>query len=119
MSSRPAALSLLVVMLARPGVTNSTSLVLSPSVTMTWQVDHGAGVADIRVTARIGDKDWVGVGFSDYGDIGGADMCLVTRDWRGQVDMTDVTVGEDSLVEVDEQQDCDRQDTSWCHVRHV
>ena len=44
------------------------------------------------------NKDWVGVGFSDYGSLPGADLCVFWRDWTGQIFFTDVSVTADGLI---------------------
>ena len=36
----------------------------------------------------------MGVGFSDYGDLPGADLCVLWRDWRGTVYFSDVHVSK-------------------------
>ena len=44
-------------------------------------------------------KDWVGVGFSDYGSVEGADLCALWRDWRGNLFFSDIHVTEVSAPE--------------------
>lgn len=29
--------------------------------------------------------DWIGIGFSDYGDPRNADLCILWADWRGRL----------------------------------
>ena len=84
-------------------------LKLSPSIVLEWRVDYSSMEAEMRVRARLGPRDWLGIGFSDYGAVQGADLCIVFKDWRGRVEVKDTQVDNDSLVEVDKQQDCTRQ----------
>ena len=60
------------------------------------------------VGVQLGGRDWVGLGFSDRGDIGGADLCVAWQDWRGGVHIADVTTATDGKIVVDQQQNCER-----------
>ena len=55
---------------------------LGEKIKFDWAVDMDRGTVRIHVKARLGKHDWVGVGFSDYGALTGADMCLLWRDWK-------------------------------------
>ena len=51
-----------------------------------------------RAAASLDSLGWVAVGFSDYGALAGADLCVVWRDWRGGTHMADVHTDEASTV---------------------
>ena len=51
-----------------------------------------------RAAASLDSLGWVAVGFSDYGALAGADLCVVWRDWRGGTHMADVHTDGASTV---------------------
>ena len=51
-----------------------------------------------RAAASLDSLGWVAIGFSDYGALAGADLCVVWRDWRGGTHMADVHTDEASTV---------------------
>ena len=49
---------------------------------------------EVRAEVELDSHSWVGLGFSDYGELAGADMCVLWRDWRGATRLTDVTIDQ-------------------------
>ena len=49
---------------------------------------------ELEVGARLSPTQWLGVGFSDRGQLEGADLCVLWVDWRRHVR---VQVGETAL----------------------
>ena len=72
----------------------SSSIDLSPDLKLDWEVDRERGEVEMMVEGVVEMMDWVGVGFSDYGDTAGADMCVVWTDWRGKTEITDVNIDQ-------------------------
>ncbi|XP_065570089.1 dopamine beta-hydroxylase-like isoform X4 [Artemia franciscana] len=57
--------------------------------------------------AQLSKKSWIGIGFSDYGNLTGSDLCFYWEDWRGRGHMQDTRVLENGTLVVDDQQDCE------------
>jgi hypothetical protein len=56
---------------------------LDTNSSFSWTLDYPAGTVSVEVHCP-GDRDhWVAVGFSAYGALRGADLCVLWRDWRG------------------------------------
>ena len=53
-------------------------------------------------------RDWVGLGFSDRGDLEGGDLCLLWRDWRGVARLQEVVVDTLGILQVEASQHCGR-----------
>lgn len=45
-----------------------------------WTVDYDEETVTFELRVRASDHDWVGVGFSDQGDITNADLCILWTD---------------------------------------
>ena len=83
----------------------SNSLQLGENMTMSWrrvsrdQGDQGykghQGELEISAEVELDSHSWVGLGFSDYGELNGADLCVMWRDWRGATRLTDVTIDQE------------------------
>jgi hypothetical protein len=56
---------------------------LDTNSTFSWTLDYPAGTISVEVHSPAEKDHWVAVGFSDYGALGGADLCVMWRDWRG------------------------------------
>jgi hypothetical protein len=56
---------------------------LDTNSTFSWTLDYPAGTVTVEVHTTAGKDHWVAVGFSDYGALEGADLCVLWRDWRG------------------------------------
>ena len=41
--------------------------------------------AEFEISADLGPTQWLGVGFSERGQLEGADLCLLWVDWRRRV----------------------------------
>lgn len=108
------------------GVSRGDALVLSPSqagpvytqklcpgLNFQWQVDYSNKVIIAEVTYLAGNessdssKDWIAIGFSDYGQLQDADMCVMWTDWRGRLFLQDTHTNEnETLLNLDARQDC-------------
>ena len=82
------------------------SIKLGKHIILEWKADRSKGMASMKVRAVMGPQDWVGVGFSSYGSLTEADMCLLWRDWKGGTKLTDIKTDRDSLVVEDAKNDC-------------
>ncbi|PSN45176.1 Dopamine beta-hydroxylase [Blattella germanica] len=81
-----------------------------------WTVDYAASSVHVEVHVPDVGDGWYAIGFSDYGDVTGADLCVLWADWRGKLHLQaspvaglilkDGAVGEDGRLSVDSQQDC-------------
>jgi hypothetical protein len=56
---------------------------LDANSTFSWTLDYPAGIVSVEVHTAAEKDHWVAVGFSDYGTLEGADLCVLWRDWRG------------------------------------
>jgi len=56
---------------------------LDTNSTFSWTLDYPARTVSVEVHTTAGKDHWVAVGFSDYGALEGADLCVLWRDWRG------------------------------------
>jgi hypothetical protein len=56
---------------------------LDTNSTFSWTLDYPAGTVSVEVHSPAERDHWVAVGFSDYGALGGADLCVLWKDWRG------------------------------------
>lgn len=56
---------------------------LDTNSTFSWTLDYPAGTISVEVHTTAGQDHWVAVGFSDYGALEDADLCVLWRDWRG------------------------------------
>jgi hypothetical protein len=103
-------------------VTRVFSLKLGPQArdpTVYWQVDYGKqevkfelsvppahdGGGNKRRRSHHGgetdeaETDWIGFGFSDRGDLEGADLCVLWVDWRGEFNF-DVSIGRNHELSI-------------------
>jgi hypothetical protein len=87
----PTALLLLLLPLLVVASTASSSrpfrIPLDANSTFSWILDYPAGTVSIEVHTPGGRDHWVAVGFSDYGSLVRADLCVLWRDWRGRTHM--------------------------------
>ena len=63
-------------------------------------MDRENGEIQVEVVAVVAKQSWVGVGFSDYGEMSGGDMCVMWLDWRHGLKLTDVSIDHNSLMQV-------------------
>jgi hypothetical protein len=56
---------------------------LDANSTFSWTLDYPAETVGVEVHIPAERDHWVAVGFSDYGALRGADLCVLWRDWRG------------------------------------
>lgn len=86
------------------------SEILSPSLTLNWQVDYEGRTVHFEVEHAFNqggsESDWIAIGFSDYGELAKADLCVAMMDWNGDLSMHDVNVDELTRVHLDQEQNC-------------
>ena len=53
-------------------------------------------------------SDWIGIGFSDYGEPQNADLCILWSDWKGKLSLEDTHTNDnnETFILEDTQQDC-------------
>ena len=76
------------------GASFENSLKLDENITFSWRVSRDRGEIEVRAEVELDSQSWVGLGFSDYGEVAGADMCVLWRDWRGVTRLTDVLIDQ-------------------------
>lgn len=84
---RQAAALLLLLLLSVASGAQLFRIPLDGNSTFSWILDYPAGTVSVEVHTPAGRDDWVAVGFSDYGSLVGADLCVLWRDWRGRAHM--------------------------------
>ena len=72
-----------------------------------WSLDYTTETATIEVRANLNkSRDWFAIGFSDYGEIVNADLCVLWFDSDGKSHFDDTSTDADSFINVEEQNDC-------------
>jgi dopamine beta-monooxygenase len=72
-----------------------------------WSLDYKTKTATIEVRANLNrTRDWFAIGFSDYGNITLANLCVLWFDLSGKSHLDDTTTDADSFIGVQEQNDC-------------
>ncbi|XP_071521635.1 dopamine beta-hydroxylase [Panulirus ornatus] len=72
-----------------------------------WRIDYPGEEVKFEVHTRgRASRPWLGLGFSDRGDLLGADLCVLWTDWHAQIHLQNALVGPDQRLVVAEQQDC-------------
>jgi hypothetical protein len=66
---------------------------LDANSTFSWILDYPAGIVNVEVHTAAGKDHWVAVGFSDYGALEGADLCVLWRDWKGHTHLQVCSTG--------------------------
>jgi hypothetical protein len=87
MGRRTAALLLLLLLVVGASSARLFRVPLDANSTFSWNLDYAAGTVSVEVHVPAAREDWVAVGFSDYGSLVGADLCVMWRDWRGRTHM--------------------------------
>ena len=79
------------------GASFDNSLQLGENITFSWRVSLDKGELEVRaeVEVEVDSHSWVSLGFSDYGELAGADMCVLWRDWRGATRLTDANIDQE------------------------
>ena len=80
------------------GASFDNSLQLGENITFSWRVSRDKGELEVSAEVELDSHSWVGLGFSDYGELVGADMCVLWRDWRGATRLTDVTIDKECWI---------------------
>ncbi|XP_037080255.1 dopamine beta-hydroxylase-like [Pollicipes pollicipes] len=71
---------------------------------MRWVVDYRREEVEIEVSAEISSSQWLGIGFSDRGDLAEADLCVLWVDWRRHVRIQHAWVDDGGRLLVDAEQ---------------
>lgn len=71
-----------------------------------WTVDYEDETVNFEVRVRASDHDWIGIGFSDRGDITNADLCVLWTDRKRKNRFQDIYTDEVGYVTVDDHDDC-------------
>ncbi|XP_054721644.1 dopamine beta-hydroxylase-like [Uloborus diversus] len=71
-----------------------------------WNVDYEEEVVTFEMRVRAAEYDWVGVGFSDRGEITNADLCFLWTDKKRKNRFQDVYTDEVGYISVDDHDDC-------------
>ena len=57
---------------------------LDSQSSFSWTLDYPQSKVQVEVHVPILRDEWFAIGFSDYGDLSGADLCVMWQDWRGK-----------------------------------
>ncbi|XP_055929694.1 dopamine beta-hydroxylase-like [Argiope bruennichi] len=71
-----------------------------------WTVDYEEETVTFELRARVADHDWIGVGFSDRGEITNADLCILWTDRKRKNRFQDAYTDEAGFVTLDDHDDC-------------
>ncbi|XP_022668942.1 dopamine beta-hydroxylase-like isoform X1 [Varroa destructor] len=71
-----------------------------------WQVDYQARVVTFELKLQIHPSSWFAFGFSDRGNLSGADTCVLWVDRRGQHHFEDGHTNSEGFLYVEEPQHC-------------
>ncbi|GIX69823.1 dopamine beta-hydroxylase [Caerostris darwini] len=71
-----------------------------------WTVDYDEQTVTFELRARVPDHDWIGIGFSDRGEITNADLCILWTDKKRKNRFQDAYTDETGFVSVDDHDDC-------------
>ena len=85
------------------GSSFDNSLRLGDNITFSWRVtrdQEGRGELEVRAEVELEAQSWVGLGFSDYGELVRADLCVLWRDWRGATRLTDVLIDQEWFIQI-------------------
>ncbi|GBL79541.1 Dopamine beta-hydroxylase [Araneus ventricosus] len=83
-----------------------TALDSNDKLHLYWIVDYEEETVTFELRARVSDHDWIGVGFSDRGEITNADLCILWTDRKRKNRFQDVYTDESGFVTVDDHDDC-------------
>ncbi|XP_076359948.1 tyramine beta hydroxylase [Tachypleus tridentatus] len=71
-----------------------------------WTINYVDKEVIMEVRAHLNTNDWIGVGFSDRGNISNADLCIFWVDRQGDSHFQDVWTDEAGYISVDYHDDC-------------
>ncbi|XP_039288853.1 dopamine beta-hydroxylase [Nilaparvata lugens] len=73
---------------------------------MFWSLDYVRNEVAIEVHAHLEPTQWMAVGFSDYGKLSHADLCVYWIDWKRKAHIQDAISDEGCQLMEDVHQDC-------------
>lgn len=71
-----------------------------------WSLDYDKSKVFFEVHVPLPENSWFAVGFSDYGDLYLADLCVFWVDWKRQFHFEDVWTSKEGRISVDKMQNC-------------
>uniref|UniRef100_T1J167 DOMON domain-containing protein n=1 Tax=Strigamia maritima TaxID=126957 RepID=T1J167_STRMM len=71
-----------------------------------WDVYYDTDTVVMEIHSQMRPDDWLAVGFSDYGEIENADLCVFWVDRKGKSHFMDTWTDEESILHVDKHQNC-------------
>uniref|UniRef100_T1IHN6 DOMON domain-containing protein n=1 Tax=Strigamia maritima TaxID=126957 RepID=T1IHN6_STRMM len=71
-----------------------------------WDVYYDTDTVVMEIHSQMRPDDWLAVGFSDYGEIENADLCVFWVDRKGKSHFMDTWTDEKSILHVDKHQNC-------------
>ncbi|XP_053655726.2 dopamine beta-hydroxylase [Cherax quadricarinatus] len=72
-----------------------------------WRLDYPSEEVKFEVHSRgRASQPWLAVGFSDRGQLTGADLCVLWTDWHGHVHFQNALVDDNERLVVADHQDC-------------
>ncbi|XP_003743549.1 dopamine beta-hydroxylase [Galendromus occidentalis] len=71
-----------------------------------WQVDHSAKMVTFELKLQLHPSSWFAFGFSDRGNLSGADFCILWVDRKGDHHFEDGHTNSEGFLYVEEQQHC-------------
>ncbi|RWS27720.1 Dopamine beta-hydroxylase-like protein [Leptotrombidium deliense] len=84
-----------------------TALDTDDKIHMFWSIDYKAELVTIELRLNVpDDKLWFAVGFSAYGQITNADLCILWMDKKLNTHFDDISTDDDGFVTEDNHNDC-------------
>ncbi|XP_042895000.1 dopamine beta-hydroxylase [Parasteatoda tepidariorum] len=71
-----------------------------------WIVDYDEETVTFEVRARASNHDWIGIGFSDRGEITNADLCILWTSKKRKNRFQDTYTDDGGYVAIDDHNDC-------------
>ncbi|GAB6033666.1 hypothetical protein CHUAL_013726 [Chamberlinius hualienensis] len=71
-----------------------------------WEVDYKNRMVLMTIDAVLTANQWIGIGFSDYGEVENAFLCILWRDMRYKSQFQDAWTDEKGNLHVDKKQNC-------------
>ncbi|XP_075227699.1 tyramine beta hydroxylase [Lycorma delicatula] len=85
----------------------------SGNINLYWTLDYKLKQVNFEVHAKIKRKQWIAIGFSDYGDLENADYCVLWLNWKGKYKFQDANSDEKGILSTEETQNCKDFQLTW------
>ncbi|XP_065218029.1 dopamine beta-hydroxylase-like [Planococcus citri] len=89
------------------------SLDSSANISMYWSLDYNQKYVRFEIHLPLRRWDWFAIGFSDYGELYQADLCILWSDRKWNTEFQDVWTDEIGDVHLDEKQNCEDFDIDF------